>query len=117
MWPVAAFYDGSNAPADEELLLARVFRERGREDLARYVLDGRKVQRKLLFALAPSRRRTRTRGLLPVFSCGLSGYPPIRGIAAEEEKQGERRQEREMWRAGALVEGEHDVLAAMPKSP
>ncbi|KFH47531.1 hypothetical protein ACRE_015910 [Hapsidospora chrysogenum ATCC 11550] len=52
MWPVAAFYDGSNELADDELLLARVFSEKGREDLARCVLDGRKVQR-LFFALGP----------------------------------------------------------------
>ncbi|KAG6246197.1 hypothetical protein E4U23_004821 [Claviceps purpurea] len=52
MWPINAFYDGSNELAEEELLLARVFRERGREDLASCVLHGRKVQR-LLFALGP----------------------------------------------------------------
>ncbi|KAG6064624.1 hypothetical protein E4U33_006073 [Claviceps sp. LM78 group G4] len=50
MWPVDAFHDGSNELTEEELLLARVFRERGREDLASCVLHGRKVQR-LLFAL------------------------------------------------------------------
>ncbi|KAG6092636.1 hypothetical protein E4U14_000570, partial [Claviceps sp. LM454 group G7] len=42
--------DGSNELTEEELLLARVFREGGREDLASCVLHGRKVQR-LLFAL------------------------------------------------------------------
>ncbi|CCE32323.1 uncharacterized protein CPUR_06183 [Claviceps purpurea 20.1] len=52
MWPVKAFYDGSNELTEEELLLARVFRERGREDLASCVLHGRKVQR-LLFVLGP----------------------------------------------------------------
>lgn len=52
MWQVAAFYDGSNELGDEELLLARVFSERGREDLAHCVLDGRKVQR-FFFALGP----------------------------------------------------------------
>ncbi|KAG6153259.1 hypothetical protein E4U37_003074 [Claviceps purpurea] len=52
MWPISAFYNGSNELTEEELLLARVFRERGREDLAGCVLHGRKVQR-LLFALDP----------------------------------------------------------------
>ncbi|KAG6220378.1 hypothetical protein E4U26_006672 [Claviceps purpurea] len=52
MWPISAFYNGSNELTEEELLLARVFRERGREDLASCVLHGRKVQR-LLFALDP----------------------------------------------------------------
>ncbi|KAG6308758.1 hypothetical protein E4U22_004239 [Claviceps purpurea] len=50
MWPVGPFHDGSNELAEEELLLARVFRERGREDLSSCVLHGRKVQR-FLFAL------------------------------------------------------------------
>lgn len=53
MWPVADFYDGSNELAHEELLLAGVFREKGRDDLAGYVLNGRRVQR-LFFALGPS---------------------------------------------------------------
>ncbi|KAK3185503.1 hypothetical protein K4F52_005814 [Lecanicillium sp. MT-2017a] len=53
MWPVADFYDGSNELAHEELLLASVFREKGRDDLAGYVLNGQRVQR-LLFALGPS---------------------------------------------------------------
>ncbi|KAG6053906.1 hypothetical protein E4U17_004241 [Claviceps sp. LM77 group G4] len=52
MWSISAFYNGSNQLTEEELLLARVFRERGREDLASCVLHGRKVQR-LLFALDP----------------------------------------------------------------
>ncbi|KAG6290459.1 hypothetical protein E4U09_004410 [Claviceps aff. purpurea] len=52
MWPISAFYNGSNELTEEELLLACVFRERGREDLASCVLHGRKVQR-LLFALDP----------------------------------------------------------------
>ncbi|KAG6153258.1 hypothetical protein E4U37_003073 [Claviceps purpurea] len=52
MWPINAFYDSSNELAEEELLLARVFRERGREDLASCVLHGRKVQR-LMYALGP----------------------------------------------------------------
>lgn len=54
MWPVAEFYNGSNELAADELRLATVFIERGREDLANYVLNGRKVQR-FLFGLGPER--------------------------------------------------------------
>ncbi|KAJ5585625.1 uncharacterized protein N7459_005425 [Penicillium hispanicum] len=50
MWPVAEIYDGSNELAADELRLAAIFLERGREDLANCVLNGRKVQR-FLFGL------------------------------------------------------------------
>lgn len=46
------FYDGSNQLAADELRLAAIFQERGRADLANYVLKGRKVQR-FFFALGP----------------------------------------------------------------
>jgi hypothetical protein len=52
LWPVDKFYGGSNELAGEELRLAAIFQERGRDDLARYVVDGRKMQR-FLFALGP----------------------------------------------------------------
>ncbi len=52
LWPVDEFYSGSNALAPDELRLAEIFREKGREDLATCVLEGRKVQR-FLFALGP----------------------------------------------------------------
>ncbi|KAF6811987.1 hypothetical protein CSOJ01_05425 [Colletotrichum sojae] len=88
MWPVAAFYDGSNELSDEEMLLARVFCEKGRDDLARCVLDGRRVQR-FLFALDPDGashedRRTFARlfmGLKKVFEPGHDGKE--RGIKEE----------------------------------
>ncbi|KAI0385191.1 hypothetical protein F5Y04DRAFT_207122 [Hypomontagnella monticulosa] len=114
MWPVAAFYDSSNELADEELLLARVFSEKSREDLARYVLDGRKVQR-LLFALGPggaSHENRRTfaclfMGLKQAFDLGHGG----------EEKRGREEEEWESWRATALVKWKHDdLLQAMLKS-
>lgn len=50
MWPVAEFYNGSNEFSADELRLAAIFLERGREDLANFVLKGRKVQR-FLFGL------------------------------------------------------------------
>ncbi|KAI1171419.1 hypothetical protein F4777DRAFT_593813 [Nemania sp. FL0916] len=50
MWPVAAFYDGSNELCDDEVRFGNIFRERGREDLAGYVTKGREVQR-FFFAL------------------------------------------------------------------
>jgi len=52
MWPVGEFYDGSNELAKDELRLADIYRERGREDLAKCVIEGRKFQR-LFFALGP----------------------------------------------------------------
>jgi hypothetical protein len=52
LWSVDEFYSGSNALAPDELRLAELFRERGREDLATCVLNGRKVQR-FFFALGP----------------------------------------------------------------
>ncbi|KAL2018802.1 hypothetical protein VTK56DRAFT_360 [Thermocarpiscus australiensis] len=53
MWPVARFYEGSNELSDEEVRLANIFRERGRDDLAECVIQGRKVQR-FYFALGPA---------------------------------------------------------------
>ncbi|KAI1772274.1 hypothetical protein F4818DRAFT_444501 [Hypoxylon cercidicola] len=52
MWPVAAFYNGSNELTNDELRFADIFRERGRGDLARHIAEGRKVQR-LFFAVGP----------------------------------------------------------------
>ncbi|KAJ5653022.1 hypothetical protein N7490_000025 [Penicillium lividum] len=52
MWPVAEFYNGFNELAADELRLAAIFRERGREDLAVCVDEGRRVQR-FFFALGP----------------------------------------------------------------
>lgn len=49
MWPVAEFYDGNNTLSTEEREFAAMFQQRGREDLARIVLEGRKYQRFLFF--------------------------------------------------------------------
>jgi hypothetical protein len=97
MWPVAAFYDGSKELADEELLLACVFCERGREDLARCVLDGRKVQR-LLFALCPGGASHEDRRTFACLFMGLKrAYDP--GHGGKEEKRGREEEEWEVWRA------------------
>ena len=37
MWPLAEFYNGSNELAGEQLRLAAIFREKGREYLTNYV--------------------------------------------------------------------------------
>ncbi|EPS33490.1 hypothetical protein PDE_08452 [Penicillium oxalicum 114-2] len=50
MWPVADFYNGSNEVAADELHLAAIFMEKGHEDIANFVLNGRKAQR-FLFGL------------------------------------------------------------------
>jgi hypothetical protein len=52
MWPVGRFYEGSNELSDEEVRFAEIFRERGRNDLADCVMQGRKVQR-FYFAFGP----------------------------------------------------------------
>lgn len=52
MWPVGEFYDGLNELATEEVRLAEIFRERGRGDLSKCVIEGRRIQR-LCFALGP----------------------------------------------------------------
>ncbi|KAK4164677.1 hypothetical protein QBC43DRAFT_334221 [Cladorrhinum sp. PSN259] len=115
MWPVAAFYDGSNELADEELLLARVFRERSREDLARCVLDGRKVQR-FLFALGPGGASHEDRRTFACLFMGLKqAFDP--GHGGKEDKRGREEEEWEVWKARALVEWEHDgLLQAILKS-
>ncbi|KAI5857336.1 hypothetical protein GGS23DRAFT_607908 [Durotheca rogersii] len=108
MWPVAEFYDGSNELADEELLLARVFCERGREDLARCVLDGRKVQR-LLFALGPGGASHEDRRTFARLFMGLKrALDP--GHGSKGEKRGREEEEWERWMARALVRWEHDGL-------
>ena len=52
MWPVGKFYNGLNDLATDEVRLAEIFRERGRDDLSKYIIEGRKIQR-LCFALGP----------------------------------------------------------------
>lgn len=49
LWPVGAFYAGSNSLSPEEMELAAMFERRGRNDMARLVRDGRKMQRYLFF--------------------------------------------------------------------
>ncbi|KAG6227964.1 hypothetical protein E4U26_001364 [Claviceps purpurea] len=105
MWPVGPFYDGSNELAEEELLLARVFRERGREDLASCVLHGRKIQR-LLFALDPLTAYEDIKTLSSLF-IGLK-----RAFAEHDIKTDGRgvEDEWETWKAKALADWKHEVL-------
>ncbi|XWX00306.1 hypothetical protein V2A60_008326 [Cordyceps javanica] len=108
MWPVAAFYDGSNELAKEELFLANAFRERGRDDLARCVLNGRKVQR-LLFALGPggvSQENKKT------FACLFMGLKRALTCSHDisQEKQGSEEEEWENWKANALEMWKNDDL-------
>lgn len=115
MWPVASFYDGSNELSNEELLLARVFCERGREDLARCVLEGRKVQR-LLFAIGPSGSSHEDRRTFACLFMGLKRAFDL-GHAGVEEKLGREVEEWEVWKARALVKWEYDgLLQALLKS-
>ncbi|KAK7428389.1 hypothetical protein QQZ08_005146 [Neonectria magnoliae] len=95
MWPVAEFYNGSNELAVDELRLAAIFRERGREDLANCVIKGRKVQR-FFFALGPdssfSDRKTFTHlfaGLQRAFNSGDKGWEHWKSKALEKWKDDE----------------------------
>lgn len=90
MWPVAEFYNGSNELAVDELRLAAIFRERGREDLANCVIEGRKVQR-FFFALGPdnsfSDRKTFTHlfaGLQRAFNSQDEGWEYWKSKALEK---------------------------------
>lgn len=110
MWPVGAFYEGSNQLSEEELLFARVFRERGRDDLARCVLDGRRVQR-YMFALGPGgafHEPKRTRGcLFWGFKRAFEGL----GAVSDEKSVDE---EWNAWKANALENWkEEEMLKAV----
>ncbi|KAL4958243.1 hypothetical protein BDW69DRAFT_179839 [Aspergillus filifer] len=67
MWPLVEFYDGSNELSTEELRLADIYQERGREDLAACVLNGRKAQR-LLFASGVESSFLDRQTFLPLFA-------------------------------------------------
>lgn len=45
MWPVLKFYDGDNELDTDEIRFADMFRQRGRDDLALFVMQGRGIQR------------------------------------------------------------------------
>lgn len=108
MWPVAAFYDGSNQLAEEELILARAFTARGREDLARCVLDGRRVQR-LLFALGPGGASHLDRKTFASLFMGLKRAFDVENDLKKEEL-GREEEEWEVWKAGALAKWDEDDL-------
>lgn len=108
MWPVAAFYDGSNRLAEEELLLARAFSERGREDLARCVLGGRRVQR-LLFALGPGGTSHQDRRTFASLFMGLKRAFDVEPEFKEEEL-GREEEEWEIWKTSAVAIWEEDDL-------
>jgi aminoglycoside phosphotransferase (APT) family kinase protein len=67
MWPVSEFHNGCNDLAADELRLAAIFREKGREDLATCVAEGRKAQR-FFFALGPESSFLDTQTLTHLFA-------------------------------------------------
>ncbi|KAI1656725.1 hypothetical protein F4813DRAFT_397310 [Daldinia decipiens] len=91
------FYDGSNELAEEELRLAMIFRERGRDDLAKHIVEGRKVQR-FFFALGAGSGSHNDRATMIDLFMGLK-----RAFDSGEE-------ESEEWRAKALVRWKDDEL-------
>ena len=96
MWPVAEFYDGSNELAADELRLAAIFQEKGREDLANCVIEGRKVQR-FFFTLGPESSFLDTQTLSHLFT-GLQ-----RAFNSEDEEWGS-------WKSKALKKWKDDEL-------
>ncbi|KAG5933147.1 hypothetical protein E4U60_004685 [Claviceps pazoutovae] len=105
MWPIGTFYNASNELTEEELLLARVFRETGREDLASCVLHGRKIQR-LLFALDPFTAYEDSKALSSLF-VGLKRA--FDGHNCNTDGQGVE-DEWEAWKAKALQDWKHEAL-------
>ena len=92
MWPLLEFYDGSNELTTDELRLAAIFQEKGREDLANCVMNGRKVQR-FFFGLGPESSFVDTQtlsnlfmGLQKAFSCYEGGLESWRTKALEKWK-------------------------------
>lgn len=95
MWPVAEFYNGSNELSADELRLAAVFREKGREDLANCVIKGRKVQR---FFFGPGldgvfldseTLQYLFKGLQQAFNFEYNGWEPWKSEALERWKDDE----------------------------
>lgn len=99
MWPVARFYDGFNELADEERRLAMIFRERGRGDLAEFIMEGRKVQR-FFFALgAGSGSHINRKTLIDLFMGLRRAFDP-----EEEEWEEWRTKALEKWKSEELFQ-------------
>jgi hypothetical protein len=88
--------------------LARAFRERGRDDLARCVLNGRKVQR-LLFALSPAGASHENRKTFASLFMGLKRAFACRHDISKERREKEE-EEWENWKASALEIWKKDKL-------
>ncbi|KAI0097197.1 hypothetical protein GGR51DRAFT_484459 [Nemania sp. FL0031] len=97
MWPVARFYDGYNELADDEQRLAKIFHERGRDDLAKFITGGRKVQR-FFFALGPGGGSHDDRKTL------IDLFKGLRQAFGSEEEDWEE------WRTKALAKWKGDEL-------
>lgn len=99
MWPVGDFYSGSNKLAADELRLACILQERGREDLANFVKDGRRFQR-FFFALGPDSAFLERKAFINLCS-GLK-----RALDPKDERgwQEWREQALKMWEDDALLQ-------------
>ncbi|KAK8087915.1 hypothetical protein PG997_002876 [Apiospora hydei] len=96
MWPVGNFYEGLNDLAPEERRLAAILREKGREDLASHVVNGRKFQR-FFFAIGPESSFLTPKEVADLF-VGLQ-------LALDWENVG-----REHWKQRALETWDKDEL-------
>ncbi|CAL5869727.1 uncharacterized protein PFLUO_LOCUS3957 [Penicillium psychrofluorescens] len=92
MWPLASFYSGLNELAADELRLAAILQERGHEDLAKCVINGRKVQR-FFFGLGPESSflsmqelRDMFAGLQQAFDFNYEGWEQWKSRSVEKWK-------------------------------
>ncbi|KAJ3482459.1 hypothetical protein NLG97_g7564 [Lecanicillium saksenae] len=108
MWPIGAFYDVSNALAEDEVMLATAFREKGRQDLADDVSNSRRVQR-MLFALGPVGASHRDKKTFASLFMGLN-RAFVGDADVENEVLGEEETQWESWKACALQEWKDDPM-------
>ncbi|KAL0935574.1 uncharacterized protein CTRU02_210165 [Colletotrichum truncatum] len=95
MWPVAAFYEGSNTLSPDELRFFEILRERGRKDIANHLVNGRRIQR-FNFAMGPESPSDK-----PVFDQLFLGLREAFGYGDEEWNQ---------WKAKVLEDWTEENL-------
>ncbi|KAL5363031.1 hypothetical protein BJX96DRAFT_111919 [Aspergillus floccosus] len=97
MWPVAEFYKGSNMLTADELRLAEVFRDKGREDLANCVINGRKAQR-FFFGLGTDASYVNTQTFLSLFAGLQEAF-----CSGNEEWENWKAEALERWKSDGLI--------------
>lgn len=95
LWPVRQFYEGSNELSPDERRLAQIYTDRGCEDLSRFVVNGRAIQR-LFFALGVESEEENPKTFRALFK-GLRGASGLEAMEWED------------WKRDALSEWQSDV--------